>query len=391
MASPSVTHTFVNGTTADASQVNTNFNDIINGITDGTKDLSISALTCAGTATFNGNMTIGNAATDTLTITSDVISDITIDKSSGDPAINFQIGGTNKFTFGVDDTDSDNFKISTNEDLSFEIIEIESAGTVRIGTVDINGGAVDGTTVGAASASTGAFTTLSATGNVSFDGGTFVFNESAADKDFRIETTSEVDAFWTDAGNNQVNVGSSGNRMSTGQPFQVWADVDGYAIYATNANGDSHCMRMEATATDANDATVIMLLMEMSTGSTNGNYYQQFVDGGGEIGSIRGNGTGVDFNTTSDERLKTDIKNYEVGLSDVNRLRPVRFKRKATGAPNIGFIAQEVLDVVPEATKGDPNGDPEKNPMSLSAINLIPAMVKAIQELSDKVAKLEAR
>jgi hypothetical protein len=36
--------------------------------------------------------------------------------------------------------------------------------------VDINGGAVDGTTIGAASASTGAFTTISASGNVDFNG-----------------------------------------------------------------------------------------------------------------------------------------------------------------------------------------------------------------------------
>ena len=45
-----------------------------------------------------------------------------------------------------------------------------SNGTLTAGTVDINGGAVDGTTIGASSASTGAFTTLSASSNVSFDG-----------------------------------------------------------------------------------------------------------------------------------------------------------------------------------------------------------------------------
>ena len=39
-----------------------------------------------------------------------------------------------------------------------------SNGTLTAGTVDINGGAVDGTTIGAASASTGAFTTISADG-----------------------------------------------------------------------------------------------------------------------------------------------------------------------------------------------------------------------------------
>lgn len=78
MASPSVTYTFANSTTADATQVNQNFTDLINGITDGTKDLSVSALTCAGNATFNGNTTIGNSSGDDLSITSSLASSISI-------------------------------------------------------------------------------------------------------------------------------------------------------------------------------------------------------------------------------------------------------------------------------------------------------------------------
>lgn len=69
MAYPSVTYTFSNSTTADATQVNQNFTDLINGLSDGTKDLSISALTVAGTATLNGAVNIGNATSDDLTIT----------------------------------------------------------------------------------------------------------------------------------------------------------------------------------------------------------------------------------------------------------------------------------------------------------------------------------
>lgn len=76
MAAPSVTHTFSNGTTADATEVNTNFSDIIAGITDGTKDLTISALTAQGAAVFNGATTLGNATGDDVTITGYVASDI---------------------------------------------------------------------------------------------------------------------------------------------------------------------------------------------------------------------------------------------------------------------------------------------------------------------------
>lgn len=76
MPAPSLTYTLSNGTTADASQVMQNFNDLLNGYTDGSKDLSISALTCAGNATFNGNVQLGNATSDTVTYTSRIASSL---------------------------------------------------------------------------------------------------------------------------------------------------------------------------------------------------------------------------------------------------------------------------------------------------------------------------
>lgn len=78
MASPSLTYTLTNGTTADASQVQQNFTDLLNGYTDGTKDLSISALTCAGTATLNGHVNLGNSSADDLTVTASLASTLPI-------------------------------------------------------------------------------------------------------------------------------------------------------------------------------------------------------------------------------------------------------------------------------------------------------------------------
>ena len=78
MPSPTVTYTFSNSTTSDATQVNQNFTDVINGISDGTKDLSISALTVAGNASFSGTVTLGNASSDDLTFTGSLASSIPI-------------------------------------------------------------------------------------------------------------------------------------------------------------------------------------------------------------------------------------------------------------------------------------------------------------------------
>ncbi len=55
MASPSVTYTFINGSNADATQVNQNFTDLIASLTDGTKDLSINNLSLAGSLSVTGS------------------------------------------------------------------------------------------------------------------------------------------------------------------------------------------------------------------------------------------------------------------------------------------------------------------------------------------------
>ncbi|MBC8435754.1 MAG: hypothetical protein H8D84_02090 [Proteobacteria bacterium] len=77
-------------------------------------------------------------------------------------------------------------------------------GTVT--TADINGGTVDGANIGAASAGTGAFTTLSATGAVSLDGGAFTFNDTSADLDFRCESNGNANMFFIDGGNDRIGM-----------------------------------------------------------------------------------------------------------------------------------------------------------------------------------------
>ena len=59
----------------------------------------------------------------------------------------------------------------------------------------------DGTTL--------ATTAFTATGNVSLDGGTFVFNESGADKDFRVEGDSEANLLMIDASTDRIGIGTA--------------------------------------------------------------------------------------------------------------------------------------------------------------------------------------
>ena len=51
--------------------------------------------------------------------------------------------------------------------------------------------------------------TLTVSGNTSLDGGTFVFNESSADLDFRIEGNGDANLFFSDAGNDRIGIKTS--------------------------------------------------------------------------------------------------------------------------------------------------------------------------------------
>ena len=91
----------------------------------------------------------------------------------------------------------------------------------------------------------------------------------------------------------------------------------------------------------------------------------------------------------SDRRIKTDIVDIEYGLNAVMAMKPRKYKMLASGETNIGFVAQELKTVVPEAVAGeeieylDTDTPQEKaaKTMGVSKDTLIPVLVKAIQEL----------
>lgn len=96
MPNVSVTYTFSNGTAADATQVNQNYTDIINGTSDSTKDFSINALTVAGAASFGGNVTLGNLSGDDITFTGSLAATIPIKTNNS-----FDIGSSTLGLAGV--------------------------------------------------------------------------------------------------------------------------------------------------------------------------------------------------------------------------------------------------------------------------------------------------
>lgn len=302
MAAPSVTHTFTNGTTADATEVNQNFTDVIDGITDGTEDLTISALTCQGTATFastlnkvtltapatSATITIANGKTftcsNTLTFTG-------TDASS----VAFGTGGTAAYTGDKLSV----FAATTSAELKTVISDETGTGLLVFGTsptfitpalgTPASGVATNITglplttgvtgTLPVANGGTGV-TGSTGTGNVvlsasptltgtlttatcSLDGAVTI-NDVSADVDFRVESNGKAHMLFVNGGTNAVNIGT--------------ASASGVA--GTLVVGDTSA-GLSATITAVSAATSIGLRVDSATTASR---FWAFNDGDIQIG-----------------------------------------------------------------------------------------------------------
>ena len=137
---------------------------------------------------------------------------------------------------------------------------------------------------------------------------------------------------------------------------------------------------------------------------------------GGGTATLGLDGSDTSWAAASDLRLKKDVADSTVGLSFVNDLRPVTFKWQhknevaedlpqydadssdpifGEGKSHHGFIAQEVKAVIDNHSDvcdgnniwhEDPDGTQQ-----MSQGNLVPMLVKAVQELSAKIEELESK
>ncbi len=89
---------------------------------------------------------------------------------------------------------------------------------------------------------------------------------------------------------------------------------------------------------------------------------------------------------SSDERLKENIEPVTDGLERVLALTPNYFDRRDGRKNQIGFIAQQVLPIIPEAVEADHNGY-----MGVATDFITPLLVNAIQQQEARIVALEAK
>jgi hypothetical protein len=109
------------------------------------------------------------------------------------------------------------------------------------------------------------------------------------------------------------------------------------------------------------------------------------------------------WTVASDIRVKKDVENFDkYGLSDLLKLRPVKFKYNGLAGfidddkINVGFIAQEVEQIMPEmvsSIKTKLNIDDEEE-IDLKNVNthlLTFAIIEALRELKSENDNLKSR
>ena len=179
-----------------------------------------------------------------------------------------------------------------------------------------------------------------------------------------LSTTANGDGS-TAMGNNTTASGSNSTAMgeitiasgsnSTAMGYKSTAsDYGSVVIGRYNSAGSSVSTGGSATAFDQDNTAFV--IGNGNSSSEKGDAFKVMFNGNvTATGSI----TAVSFPSSSDRRLKENIKGTKYGLDEVLKLEPVDYNFKSNGLEQIGFIAQDVRSLIPEVVTGK-EGDIQK-------------------------------
>ena len=92
---------------------------------------------------------------------------------------------------------------------------------------------------------------------------------------------------------------------------------------------------------------------------------------------------------TSDERLKAHIRDLEYGIEEILQMHPVSFNwlDGNTDDRKMGLIAQEVVDIIPEAVSLPEEG--EADVWGMYYESLVPVIIRALQQQQSTIDQKE--
>jgi len=288
--------------------------DVSTAVVGGTTDMRVfnSATTDAASGT-RGIISVANAAV-------------------GDPRLVLAITGVKEYSLGIDNSDSDKFKINNGSDPSSgtNYLTIDS-GAVGIGTtapsmlLHVAGpGRFSSTT-----------TTISATTGLYLSIGSSVNNYNG----ILFQGVSTYDMYF-------------GRAAGTG--------VDDLVIN----NGTNELVRFKSTG-------------NVGIGTSNPGYKLDV------SGTIRATGDVIAY---SDARVKENVETIPNAIDKVKAMRGVGYNKIGEQRRSTGVIAQEILEVLPEVVHQDENGM-----YSVAYGNIVGVLIEAIKDQQKQIDELKAK
>ena len=264
-------------------------------------------------------------------------------------------------------------------DTAGKVVINDGGGNVGIGTTS----PTEKLTVNGALAITGALSDdRTSTAAMDFSGGVtrFVsYGASGVGGQFAFRTAS-----GGASSTERMRIDGSGNLLvGTTSPY-----TDSYHTIARNVNDDSgdpvlNVVNLDNTATGFNT----VLAVTQNDVVFSGVKAISFRRAGSIIASITMSNSAVAYNTSSDYRLKENIKPIQNGLERLNKLNPVKFNWKEDGTSSEGFIAHEVQEIFSDAISGEKDGE---DMQGMDYGRITPLLVKAIQEQQAQIEALQS-
>jgi len=227
---------------------------------------------------------------------------------------------------------------------------------------------------------------FSPTGGI--NSGTYIQSYNRSTSAYVSSTNYAATHTWYVSSTRAMDIDSSGNLLVGGTDASAWATS---RFYVTG--GYSQFKYSDAP---------LLVWNTTNTGTRNLIYFDTTVGAARtDVGSITTNGSTVSYNTSSDYRLKENVRPMVGALARVTALKPCTYTWKTTGVQSEGFIAHELQEVCPDAVTGEKdavNEDGSIKPQGIDTSFLVATLTAAIQEqqalindLTARIAALEAK
>ena len=205
---------------------------------------------------------------------------------------------------------------------------------------------------------------------------------SGAGAGIKASISYEVEAGATGSTNSMV-FRSAGTSAGTNNTERMRITSGGNVLIGTQGTPNGTSVYGSGFIKGSNSRSTL----NMATSSTILNAHLWFYNPNGAVGYIATTGSQTNYTTTSDYRLKEDLKEFN-GLEMVSNISVYDYKWKADESRSYGVMAHELQEVLPDAVVGEKDAE-EMQGVDYSKI--VPLLIKSIQELTAKVERLEAK